>query len=108
MSKPGPTDDVLVQVLPVGSDREIGWGSTQVAVFRDRLADVREAVVSGARAVADSLDGLPSADGWRLHEVSGSFGISLTAEGGVILMKASAGTTFEITVTFQHADTNDG
>ncbi len=96
--------EVLVQVLPVDSGREIGWGSNQVAVFRDRLADVRQAVVSGAEAVADSLSGLPSAEGWRLREVSGSFGISLTAGGGVILMKAAAGATFEITVTFQRAE----
>lgn len=101
MSEPGTAGEVLVQVLPVDDGREIGWGSNRVAVFRDRLGDVREAVVSGAAAVADSLDGLPSAEGWRLHEVSGSFGISLTAEGGVILTKATIGTTFEITVTFQ-------
>jgi hypothetical protein len=100
----GSAGEVLVQVVPVDGGREIGWGSNRVAVFRDRLADVREAVVSGAEAVADSLDGLPSAAGWRLREVSGSFGISLTAEGGVILTKATAGTTFEITVTFQRVD----
>jgi Trypsin-co-occurring domain 1 len=103
MSEPGSAGQVLVQVLPVEGGREIGWGSNQVAVFRDRLADVREAVVSGAQAVADSLDGLPAAEGWRLREVSGSFGISLTAEGGVILTKAAAGVAFEITVTFQRA-----
>ena len=102
MSEPGSASEVLVQVLPVDGDREIGWGSSRVAVFRDRLGDVREAVVSGAQAVADSLGGLPSAEGWRLRKVSGSFGISLTAEGGVILTKATAGTTFAITVTFQH------
>lgn len=77
MSEPGAAGEVLVQVLAVEGGREIGWGSSQVAVFRDRLADVREAVVSGTRAVADSLGGLPSAEGWRLHEVSGSFGLSL-------------------------------
>ena len=53
------------------------------------------------RAVADSLPGLPSTDGWRLGEVPGSFGISLAAEGGVILKKASAAVTFEVTMTFQ-------
>ena len=100
MSEPVLADKVLVQVVSVEPGREIGW-SNQVEVFRDRLSDVREAVVSGARAVADSLPGLPSAEGWRLGEVSGSFGISLTAEGGVILTKASAGVTFEVSVTFQ-------
>ena len=104
MTEPASTGEVLVQVLPVQDGREIGWASNRVAAFRDRLGDVREAVVSGAQAVADSLPGLPSAEGWRLHEVEGSFGISLTAEGGVILTKASAGMTFEITVTFQHVD----
>jgi hypothetical protein len=101
MSEPGAAGKVLVQVVPVEAGREIGWGSSQVAAFRDRLSDVREAVMSGARAVADSLPGLPSADGWRLSEVSGSFGICLTAEGGVLLTKASAAATFEVTVTFQ-------
>jgi hypothetical protein len=101
VSEPGAMDKVLVQVVPVEGGREIGWGSSQVEAFRDRLSDVREAVISGAQAVADSLPGLPSADGWQLGEVSGSFGICLTAEGGVILTKASAAVTFEVTVTFQ-------
>ena len=101
MSEPGlGTHQVLVQVVPVEPGREIGWGSSTVEAFRDRLEDVREAVLSGAQAVADSLPGLPAAEGWRLDEVSGSFGICLTAEGGVILTKASAAATFEVTVTF--------
>jgi hypothetical protein len=104
MSEPASAGEVLVQVVPVEGGREIGWGSGQVAVFRDRLADVRKAVVSGAQAIADSIGGLPSAEGWRLHEVTGSFGISLTAEGGVILTKAAIGATFEVTLTFQRAD----
>jgi hypothetical protein len=92
---------VFVQVLPVEDGREIGWGSSLVATFSDRLDDVRAAVVAGAHAVAASLNGLPSADGWKLREVSGSFGVSLAAEGGVILTKATAGTTFEVQVTFE-------
>jgi Trypsin-co-occurring domain 1 len=102
VSGPGVADRVLVQVVPVESGREIGWGSSRVEALGGRLEEVREAVMSGARAVADSLPGLPAAEGWRLGEVSGSFGICLTAEGGVVLMaKASAAVTFEVTVTFQ-------
>jgi hypothetical protein len=106
MSEPGIAGSVLVQVVPVEAGREIGWGSNLVAAFRDRLEDVREAVAAGAGAVADSLPGLPSAEGWRLGEVSGSFGICLTAEGGVILTKASAAATFEVTVTYQRTDSD--
>lgn len=76
-------------------------GSSTVEAFPDRLSAVGEALVSGTRAVADSLPGLPSTDGWRLGEVPWSFGISLAAEGGVILKKASAAVTFEVTMTFQ-------
>jgi Trypsin-co-occurring domain 1 len=101
VSEPVSADKVLVQVVPVEDGREIGWGSSQVEAFRDRISDVREAVVSGARAVAGSLPELQSAEGWRLDEVSASFGICLTAEGGVVLTKASAAVTFEVTVTFQ-------
>lgn len=101
MTEPGSASEVLVQVVPVEPGREIGWGSSQVAPLADRLADVRQAVVSGAKAVADSLPGLPSVEGWELDKVSGSFGISLTVEGGVILTKASAAATFEITVKFK-------
>ena len=76
-------------------------GSNQAATLQDRLADMRQAVISGARAVADSLPQIPSAEGWRLDEVTGLFGICLTAEAGVILTKASAAAMFEVTVTFQ-------
>src|SRR5690242_14902279 len=41
MAEPGLADRVLVQVVPVEADREIGWGSSQVEAFRDRLSDVR-------------------------------------------------------------------
>jgi hypothetical protein len=101
MSEPGTVDRVLVQVVPVEAGREIGWGPNLAVALGERLGDVREAVISGAQAVADSLPGLPSAEGWQLGEVSGSFGICLTAEGGVILTKASAAATFEVTVNFQ-------
>ena len=96
-----PAEGVLVRVFPVDEGREIGWGADRVAAFRDRLGDVRGAMVSGARAIAASLDDLPSAKGWRLHQVTGSFGISLATEGGAIITKATAGTTFEVTVIFE-------
>ena len=67
--------EVLVQVLPVDGGREIGWGSNLVAVFRDRMGDVREAMVSGAQAVAGSLGGCRLQRGgvcmrWRVHSGS--------------------------------------
>ncbi len=92
---------VLVQVVPVDEGREIGWGESTDEQLRNRLEDIRLAVKEGAKAVADSLEGLPGAKGWRLGEVSAKFGVTLTAQAGVILSSASAGATFEVTVLFK-------
>jgi len=92
---------VLVQVVPVDEGREIGWGESTAEQLRNRLEDIRLAVKEGAKAVADSLEGLPGAKGWRLGEVSAKFGVTLTAQAGVILSSASAGATFEVTVLFK-------
>ena len=95
--------EVWVQVVPVDGGREISWGSNRVQSLADRLEDVKAAIAAGARAVAESLTGLPTAAGWELDEVTGSFGLSLTAEAGVILTKASVETTFEVAVTYKRA-----
>jgi Trypsin-co-occurring domain 1 len=91
---------VLVQVV-VEEGREIGWGSNLAERLDERLDDIRRAMVSGARAVSASLDGLPKTEGWKLGEVSASFGVTLTAEAGVVLSKASAGATFDVTLTYR-------
>ena len=99
----GDVAEVWVQVVPVDGGREISWGSNRVQSLADRLEDVKAAIAAGARAVADSLPGLPMTSGWELDEVTGSFGLSLTAEAGVILTKASVETTFEVTVTYKRS-----
>ena len=93
---------VLVQVVPVEQGREIGWGGDNVAEqLENRTEDIRRAIAAGSKAVADSLHGLRGVQGWQLGEVSASFGVTLTAEVGAILSKASAEATFEVTVTYQ-------
>lgn len=93
---------VLVQVVPVDEDREIGWGTSVAEQLQNRLEDIRLAIVEGAKAVAGSLEGLPNAKGWQLGEVSAKFGLTLTAQAGVLLSNISAGATFEVTVLFKH------
>jgi hypothetical protein len=99
-----PEPEVLVQVMAGASaGREIGFGANVAERLEGRLDDIRRAIASGATAVAESLGGLPSAQGWHLDEVSASFGITLTAEAGALLSKASAGATFDVTVTYKCA-----
>jgi Trypsin-co-occurring domain 1 len=96
----GEFNGVLVPVVDVRSEGEIGWGSGVAQQLQDRLDDVRQAIVSGSEAVARGLPALPSADGWSLSKVSASFGITLAAGAGVILTKASAEATFEVAIEF--------
>jgi hypothetical protein len=97
----GESRQVLVQVVPVNQGREISWGDNVAEQLGNRLEDVRHAIAVGSKTVADSLHGLPGAQGWRLGEVSASFGVTLKAEAGAILSKASGEATFEVTVTYQ-------
>ena len=54
--------------------------------------------------MAESLKSLLSPEGWRLKEVSPSFGITLTAKASVIVSKASAGATFDVSIKFTQAN----
>lgn len=92
--------NVWVPVVEVRSGREIGWGANAAELLKARLSDIRAAVAAGADSVAGSLNALPAPDQWKATEVSACFGITLTAEAGVILSKASTEATFEITITF--------
>jgi hypothetical protein len=103
MSKAG-SELVLVQVVEVEGRREIGWGVNLAEQLAVRLADVRTGIAAGVKAIAHSLEGLPSGNGWQPAEVSASFGVTLTAEAGVIVSRASAGATFEVTVKYQQPE----
>jgi hypothetical protein len=100
------SEQVWVQVVDVdmATDREITFGKNLTEGLENRQDDIRDAIEAGSEMVAKSLGSLPSPEGWRLGEVSASFGITLTAEAGVIVSKASAGATFEVTVTFTRTE----
>jgi hypothetical protein len=91
--------DVLVHVV-VEEGREIGWGSNLAERLEDRAEDIRRGVESAARMVTNSIKTLPHPEGWTLGEVSAAFGVTLTAEAGVLVSKAGAGATFDVTLTF--------
>ncbi|MEU8663820.1 CU044_2847 family protein [Actinoplanes philippinensis] len=94
---------VVVQVVDVADGREISWNNGLVERLKDRAADVRSAIVAGAQAINADVNELPTADGWRIKELSATFGITLSAEAGVVLSRASAESTFEVTVTIERA-----
>lgn len=97
---PEREDSICVQVVPITDGRQIGWGSTVVEKLMDRVDDLKEAIVVGGRAIADSLPAIPGSHDWALKEVTGAFSVTLTAEAGVVISRASAEAAIEISVTF--------
>ena len=94
------SNDVFVQVVPLDEGGEIGFGTSITQRLDERLQDIRGAIAAGARSVASSLGELATAEGWQLGEVSAKFGVTLTAQAGVIVSQTSAGATFEVTVRY--------
>jgi Trypsin-co-occurring domain 1 len=96
-----PEPGISVLVVPVTGGRQIGWGSAVVEQLGDRLSDLKEAIAAGGRAIAESLPDIHGSPQWAVKEVTGSFAVTLTAEAGVILSRASAEATVEVSVTFE-------
>jgi hypothetical protein len=97
-------DKVLVELVDCNPNGEIGWRASSMGTLTDRLTEIRAAIRNAAETVAESLSDTAVPAGWSMAELSASFGLSLAAEGGVIVTKATAGTTFDVTVTFRRDD----
>jgi len=93
----------VVEIADAG--REIGWGSNVSEMLKARLDDIRDAIYAGAASVSTGLTDLPVVGDWHVTTVEASFGITLAAEAGVILSKASTEATFDVTITFSRTDT---
>jgi hypothetical protein len=102
------SSEVYVQVVELDPGRAIGWGSSVSQQLRERVADIETGIVAASETVARSLGSLASVEGWELDEVSASFGVTLAAEAGVIVSKASAGATFDVSLGFKRVPSRDG
>jgi hypothetical protein len=103
-SAPAPVYVPVVKMADAG--REIGWGSNVSELLTARIDDIRDAIRAGAASVSTGLTELPVVKDWHVTKVEASFGITLTAEAGVILSKASTEATFDVTMTFSRTDAN--
>lgn len=93
--------EILVRVVPLARGREIGWGADVAESLEKRLGDIRRAMAAGTRAVAAGVPDMETPQGWSLSQVEAKFGVTLAAEGSVIVSKASAEASFEVTITYR-------
>jgi hypothetical protein len=93
--------EVYVEVIDVGDRREISWRRRSLAKFGQRAEEVRVAVEAAAMTVAEGLQRVPDTPGWAVAELSAKFGVTLMAEAGVVLSRASAEAAIELTVVYR-------
>ena len=72
-------------------------------LLSERRSDIESAVGEACGIVQDSAAKLDERHGWRVSTLEAKFALTLSAEAGVIVSRASAEASFEITVTIERA-----
>ncbi len=95
--------NVRVETVELDSSgtRQIKQRNRTTALLRDRADDIESAVQEASAIVQGSVAKVQDKDGWQMKSVEVKFGLVLTAEAGVILSRASAEASFEVTLTIE-------
>ncbi|HEX8867271.1 MAG TPA: CU044_2847 family protein [Lentzea sp.] len=83
--------------------RQISSTNRTASLLEDRRAEIEAGIASAADIVRTSMANAEEKNGWRVSSVEATFGITLSAEAGVIITKASAEASFEVTMTIERA-----
>ncbi|MEV8349722.1 CU044_2847 family protein [Streptomyces niveus] len=96
-------NEVRVETVALDSagSRQISSRTRSSSALRDRAAELEEAIVQASAIAQQSLSQVPRRNGWQVSSMAVTFGLTLAAEAGVILSKASAEASFEVTLTVE-------
>jgi hypothetical protein len=103
------TAPVRVEVFAPDDDdfRQIGPSRRVTTLLRERTDEITTAVREISKMLRDAVDDEPTdeptGDGWHVSAVTSTFGLSLATTGGVVVTKASAEVSFEVTLTIERA-----
>jgi Trypsin-co-occurring domain 1 len=89
--------------LDASGNRQIATKHRSTALLKDRRADIETAVREAVAVMQESAAKSEDASGWRIRSLEAKFGIVLTAEAGVVVSRASAEASFEITISVERA-----
>ncbi len=95
-----PLVDVRVDVVSLDrrGHRQIAPRERLTVELANRRAEIESAVALASDIVQASAAKVSTEGGWGIQELEAKFGLTLTAEAGVLLTKASAEATFEVTI----------
>ena len=89
--------------LDAAGTRQINSRRRTTAALQERRGDIEAAVSEACQIVQDSAARVDARHGWRISSLEAKFGLTLAAEAGVIISRASAEASFEVTVTIDRA-----
>jgi hypothetical protein len=95
--------DVRVETVAVDAagSRQISSRTRSSSALSDRAEELEQAIVQASDIAQQSLTRVGRQDGWQVSSMAVTFGLTLAAEAGVILSKASAEASFEVTLTVE-------
>lgn len=95
--------NVRVETVEIDSSgtRQIKQRTRTTALLRERAGDIDSAIQEASSIVQESVAKAEGKGDWRMRSVEVKFGLVLTAEAGVILSRASAEASFEVTLTIE-------
>lgn len=95
--------DVRVETVQLdhSGSRQIATKTRTTALLQDRRDDIEAAVREASSIVQSSVAKVEDTAGWHVKSLEAKFGVTLAAEAGVIVSRASAEASFEVTVTIE-------
>jgi hypothetical protein len=90
--------------LDTAGTRQIGSRRRTSALLQERRGDIEAAVGEACEIVQDSVAQVNARNGWQVSSLEAKFSLTLTAEAGVVISKASAEASFEVTVTIERTE----
>ena len=89
--------------LDAAGTRQISSRRRTTALLAERRGDIEAAVGEACNIVQDSIAKVDTRHGWRVSSLEAKFGLIVAAEAGVIVSRASAEASLEVTVTIERA-----
>jgi Trypsin-co-occurring domain 1 len=87
--------------LDSAGTRQIKQRSRTTALLRDRADDIESAVQEASAIIQRSVAKVQDQDDWHMKSVEAKFGLVITAAAGVVVSRASAEASFEVTLTIE-------
>lgn len=97
--------DPLVKVETVhlnrSGTRQISGTSRSTTPLSERRDEIEEAILQASSLIQNAAAKAADSGDWRVTTLEATFGLTLTVEAGIIVSKASAEASFEVTITVE-------